>query len=103
MRDLNMNKKQRYITLDEESSDLSKRWTLSAILETRSTQLSGKNRGWGWTHPGVKIRDGGKNNKALSNLDFTSLLPMLFKGLSLLFVGLGFYSILGRRREGEVG
>jgi hypothetical protein len=101
MKDRKLTKEKRYITLDEGFNDLSQRWNLNTVLESRSTQLSGRN--WGWIHPTGKVLDDGDNTNRLLVFDFSGLLLMLFYGLSLLFVGLGFYNILGKRREGGVG
>ncbi len=98
MKNIQFKNEKQYISLKDGSSGMSGRSGFNVVPQSRSVQLSGKNWGWVWNRPrGVLLQEGDRK-KFLPIVDFTRVIQVLFYGLSMLFVGLGFFNFLGKGR-----
>ncbi len=96
-------RKTRYISLKDGSSRMSGRRGFNVVPQSRSVQLAGKNWRWVWNRPTGILLQHGDQEKHLPIIDFTRIFQALFYGLSLLFLGLGFYNLLGKDQGNGYG
>jgi hypothetical protein len=98
MKEYNFGNKNRYIKLSGGSGKLSGRRGFNVFPESRSVQLSGSNWKWVWNRPVGVILQKGSEQVRVPIFDLTRFVQVILYGLSAIFVGLGFYNILGKRK-----
>jgi hypothetical protein len=103
MKEIKFRNKDRYINLSEAAGKFSQRRGFNVVPESRAVQLSGKNWRWIWNRPSGVILKKGSEVQRVPIIDLTRIIQVILYGFSLIFVGLGFYNFLGKRRGEEYG
>jgi hypothetical protein len=98
MKEIKFGNKKRYVNLSEESRQLSDSRDFKVIPESRAVQLSGKKWKLVWNRPVGVILQRESEQKRIPIFDLTRFVQIILYGLSLIFLGLGFYNLLGKRK-----